>query len=141
MGLINFQFELEKANYLPGENVNGRLIVGLDSEEKMGKIKVTFQGIGEVKFWAKVSGNRRTFHDSENYFIMESVVCNGPDLPAGIHNLPFSFPLPQNVPMTFGSEWGHIKYEVSSQGIFEQRQLYFGNQSLSYSHGENDKHP
>ena len=24
------------------------------------------------KFWAKVSGNRRTFHDDESYFIMES---------------------------------------------------------------------
>ena len=72
MGLINFQFELEKANYLPGENVIGRLIVGLDSEEKMKKIKVTFQGMGMVKFWALVAGNRRVFQNDETYFTMES---------------------------------------------------------------------
>ena len=72
MGLMNFQFSLDKANYVPGENVTGHLIISLDSEETMKKIKVTFQGMGMVKFWALVAGNRRVFQNDETYFTMES---------------------------------------------------------------------
>ena len=47
MGLNNFQIVFEKPmpTYFPGENINGQLIVDLNSEKKMEKIKVMFKGI------------------------------------------------------------------------------------------------
>jgi len=52
MGLNNFQIVFEKPmpTYFPGENINGQLIVDLNSEKTMEKIKVVFKGIGKVRW-------------------------------------------------------------------------------------------
>ena len=73
MGVIDFKIEMEKTYFVPGENVNGRLIIGLDSEENMDKISVTFHGMGSVKIWSKISGTKRVLQYAENYF--NAVAC------------------------------------------------------------------
>ena len=56
-----------------------------------------------------------TYSDEETYFSYEINVYNGPELPHGIHNFPFSFTLPHNIPSSFESHVGNVRYEVKGQ--------------------------
>ena len=55
---------------------------------------------------------RKTYSDHETYFSYEINVFNGPMLYPGIHNFPFSFTLPPNIPSSFESKYGHVRYQV-----------------------------
>ena len=48
-------------------------------------------------------------------FILMKDIYYGPSLPAGVHNFPFSFPLPLNIPSSYESHIGHIRYEAKGQ--------------------------
>ena len=65
------------------------------------------------------SGNDQThtvtYSDEETYFSYEINVYNGPQLPHGIHNFSFSFTLPHNIPSSFESHVGNVRYEVKGQ--------------------------
>jgi hypothetical protein len=65
------------------------------------------------------SGNTHThtvtYSDEETYFSYEIDVYNGPQLPNGFHNFPFSFTLPHNIPSSFESHVGNVRYEVKGQ--------------------------
>ena len=56
-----------------------------------------------------------TYSDEETYFSYEIDVYNGPQLPHGIHNFPFSLTLPYNIPSSFESHVGNVRYEVKGQ--------------------------
>ena len=56
-----------------------------------------------------------TYSDDETYFSYEINVYNGPQLPNGIHNFPFSFTLPNNIPSSYESHVGNVRYEVKGQ--------------------------
>ena len=77
MGLEKFQIVLDKPveTYFAGEVVKGKLIIELNSEKTMEKIKVTLKGEGYVR-WTQQEGtgdNRRTveYKRSETYFSMK----------------------------------------------------------------------
>ena len=55
MGLTDFQIVFEKPmpTYFSGETVNGQLVVNLSSEKKMERIKVSFNGKGNVRWTEK----------------------------------------------------------------------------------------
>ena len=120
MGLLDFQiiFEKEMPIYFPGEVINGQLVVNLSSEKKMAKIIICYEGKGDV-WWkqkSKPNSKRETeYSANETYFNYEVSVYNGPKLPPGIHKLPFMITLPQNIPGSYESEVGHIRYEIKAQ--------------------------
>ena len=112
--------------YFPGEEIIGQLVINLTSEKKMVRIDVWFEGRGSVNWteeWKKVDDcTTESFSANETYFNCEMSVYNGPKLPLGIHNLPFSFTLPQNIPESFGpesfeGEGGHVWYKIAQQTV------------------------
>ena len=63
-----------------------------------------------------VNGNTstRTYSNHETYVKEETVLHNGPSLPQGIHYIPFSFVLPPNMPTSFESNIGQVRYFVKA---------------------------
>ena len=57
------------------------------------------------------------YSDHETYFNYEINVYNGPYLPYGVHNFPFSFTLPYNIPSSFESKDGQVRYEVRGKNL------------------------
>ena len=57
------------------------------------------------------------YSDHETYFNYEINVYNGPYLPYGVHNFPFSFTLPYNLPSSFESKDGQVRYEVRGKNL------------------------
>ena len=55
------------------------------------------------------------YSNGETYFWHEIDVYNGPQLPSGIHIFPFSFTLPYNIPSSFGSQVGNVRYEIDGK--------------------------
>ena len=49
-----------------------------------------------------------------NTYIFKEQVFNGPSLGPGIHSFPFSFSLPSNLPSSYESRVGHVRYFVAS---------------------------
>ena len=64
----------------------------------------------------------KTYSDHETYFSYEINVFNGPMLYPGIHSFPFSFTLPPNIPSSFESKYGHVRYQV--RGKFFEKNVF-----------------
>ena len=54
------------------------------------------------------------YSNHETYVKKETVLHNGPSLPQGIHYLPFSLLLPSNMPTSFESDIGQVRYFVKA---------------------------
>ena len=74
-----------------------------------------------MKWTEKVRGSQSndnyreiTYSNHETYVKEETVLHNGPSLPQGIHYLPFSFLLPPNMPTSFESDIGQVRYFVKA---------------------------
>jgi len=112
--------------FLSGESVSGKVVVKLNEPKKMARLKVELVGKGEVH-WKETrrvtrgSGdNRRTetvtdhYNASERYTNQEAVVFPGPSLGEGVHLFKFKFNLPSNLPSSFESGTGHVRYYVKA---------------------------
>lgn len=129
MGLTDFQiiFENPMKVYFSGQTINGRVLVNLSEHKKMEKIKVQLVGRGEVH-WTETRREQRRdsrgesfseeIHDhyrsTESYLEQEAVVYHGPSLHAGTHVFPFTFILPTNLPSSFETKIGHVRYYVKA---------------------------
>ena len=57
---------------------------------------------------------RDHYRNHESYTKQEMVLHSGPSLPPGLHYFPFSFMLPPNLPSSFESKIGHVRYFVKA---------------------------
>ena len=112
-----FKLELEEGAYvfIPGETVNGTVILELARPKKIVSIQVTLIG------WVEVVSE--TF-SAKKQFVEENVtVWSKPEtetigtLPEGHHVLPFSFELPSHIPPSLENDGdcGKIKYRLYSK--------------------------
>lgn len=110
----------ESPVYFAGEEMRGRIALVLKEEMKINEILLEFKG-GARTYWTKHSGkSRRHFRQSEPYFCeqfntrythaygknQERVV------PAGTHEIPFSFKLSKTLPSSFEGEYGFVRYAL-----------------------------
>ncbi|KAL4228037.1 hypothetical protein ACF0H5_013475 [Mactra antiquata] len=130
MGKISkFEIKLDKPSevYSEGQTVEGSVEVELTDTMKMRGIKLEFSG-GASVHWTEThstgSGkDRRTetrhYSSSETYFNFEYILF-GPasgstTLPAGNHTYPFSYTLPPNLPSSYESDIGHVRYQLKAR--------------------------
>jgi hypothetical protein len=129
MGLIDFQiiFENPMKVFFSGQTIAGRVLVNLSEQKKLAKIKVQLVGRGEVHWTESRREHRRDsrgenyseevhdhYRSNESYLEQEAVVYHGPSLQAGTHIFPFSFLLPSNLPSSFESKVGHVRYYLKA---------------------------
>ena len=132
MGIEEFKiiFDRHDRTYFAGEVLKGQISIRLNSEERFDNIKVELNG-GAFVSWKEFAdidikqkkGNKQKhevevldqeYTNQENYILSQQMVKNGPSLKAGSHMLPFHFILSNNLPSSFDSEAGQVRYFVKA---------------------------
>lgn len=114
---FQIDFDNPQAIYFPGQPINGKVIVDLESETKVNDIKLRFLGEAYVYVDIAVGNQRRTCESEEEYFdnTFSVIAMDLGDrdeyiLKPGLHTFPFSFVLPLEIPSSFEGEHGHVRY-------------------------------
>ncbi|VDO38052.1 unnamed protein product [Haemonchus placei] len=109
--------------YFAGQEISGKVIIEIGEPKKVNEILLELKGRART-YWTKHSGkSRKHVSHSEPYFLEQfntaythkfTVTKNGKEkervLPAGVHEIPFSYTLPKSLPSSFEGEFGHIRY-------------------------------
>ena len=109
-----FKLELQEGAhvFLPGETVNGSVILELARTKKLLSIQVSLVGWVEV-LSETFSAKKQFMEDSVTVWSKQQTEACG-TLPAGCHALPFTFSLPDHIPPSLENEGdcGKIKYRL-----------------------------
>ena len=109
-----FTLELEEGAhvFLPGQTVNGTVVLELERPKKLHAIQVNLVGWVEV-LSETFSAKKQFLEDSVTVWSKpETEVCG--TLPAGLHSLPFTFSLPDHIPPSLENDGdcGKIRYRL-----------------------------
>uniref|UniRef100_A0A1I7WSV5 Arrestin_N domain-containing protein n=1 Tax=Heterorhabditis bacteriophora TaxID=37862 RepID=A0A1I7WSV5_HETBA len=123
--LERFDIELNNPEeaYFAGQEISGKIIIEVPEPKKVNEILLELKGRART-YWTKHSGkSRKHCSHSEPYFLEQfntaythkfTVTRDGKEkeriLPAGVHEVPFSYTLPKSLPTSFEGEFGHIRY-------------------------------
>ncbi|XP_047481729.1 arrestin domain-containing protein 17-like [Penaeus chinensis] len=142
MGFGDFTVVIEPHQpvYFSEQVVQGYVKVVLEEPVPCRGIKVTCKGVGKVSWSEKRGKTRVTYSASEEYFRETLDIWSGDDtdetFPAGEHTFPFAFQIPKDIPSSFESEIGKVRYQVkavadrpwqiddSSKAVFSVNHLY-----------------
>ncbi|XP_020282949.1 arrestin domain-containing protein 17 [Pseudomyrmex gracilis] len=130
MGLKDFRivYDNEWSTYYPGQTVNGNIIVVLNSTKKIRGISVKIKGEANT-YWATdkkeiderghfqndtetVKGHEEYFETK--YYLVGSASGGEIEIQAGEHKFPFTCTLPPNLPSSFESDFGYVRYTVKA---------------------------
>ncbi|XP_051165266.1 arrestin domain-containing protein 17-like [Leptopilina boulardi] len=130
MGLKDFKilFDNPWKTYYPGQNVTGRILLVLDSPKKIRGICVKMKGEANTSWTAdkqqlnnegRYENEQQLLTGHEEYFsIKYNVVGQSSDgeveLKAGEHFYPFMCSLPPNIPSSFESDLGYVRYTIKA---------------------------
>ncbi|GMR36254.1 hypothetical protein PMAYCL1PPCAC_06449, partial [Pristionchus mayeri] len=120
--ISSFDIRLGKETYFAGESIEGSVLLENTENIKIKGIRVLLRGKVHATLKVVKSGERRTMKDDQ-YIIDEKTVIWGNDkaaevevipiLPRGVHQLPFSFEIPQTaLPCSLESRYGTIRYYI-----------------------------
>ncbi|XP_012225775.1 arrestin domain-containing protein 17 isoform X2 [Linepithema humile] len=135
MGLKDFRvvFDNPVNTYYSGQTVTGNIIVVVDSTKKVRGIKVRIKGeantswsyggsMMEENYLLKknesyyvediLTGYEEYFE--ENYYLIGSASGSEIEIQSGEHKFPFTYTLPLNLPCSFESDFGHVRYTVKA---------------------------
>ncbi|CAI4226619.1 unnamed protein product [Auanema sp. JU1783] len=109
--------------YFAGQEISGKVIIEVTEPKKVNEILLELKGRAKT-YWTKHSGkSRKHYTHSEPYFLEQfntsythkfTICKDGKEkervLPAGLHEVPFSYTLPKSLPTSYEGEFGHIRY-------------------------------
>ncbi|XP_011646855.1 arrestin domain-containing protein 17 [Pogonomyrmex barbatus] len=130
MGLKDFRivFDNQWSTYYPGQTVTGNIILVLDSVKKIRGISVKIKGEANTN-WSTVKQEMDekgqytdethtvTAHESyfeTKYYLVGSASGGEIEIQSGEHKFPFNSSLPMNLPSSFESDFGHVRYTVKA---------------------------
>ncbi|CAJ0581147.1 unnamed protein product, partial [Mesorhabditis spiculigera] len=124
--LEEFDIELNNAEhaYFAGQEISGRVVLSITEPKKINEILLEIKGRART-YWTKDRGkSRKHCAHSEPYFLEQfntnythkfgSVENQERILPAGKHEIPFSYTLPKFLPSSFEGEFGFIRYTIKA---------------------------
>ncbi|XP_014476867.1 PREDICTED: arrestin domain-containing protein 3 [Dinoponera quadriceps] len=130
MGLKDFRiaFDNQWSTYYPGQTVTGNIFVVLDSTKKIRGISVKVKGEANTQ-WS--TGGQRMDENGEyrdesqtvtaheeyfetKYYLVGSASGGEIEIQSGEHKFPFTCTLPHNLPSSFESDYGYVRYTVKS---------------------------
>ena len=130
MGLKDFRivFDNPWSTYYPGQTVTGNIIVVLDSTKKIRGISVKIKGAAntcwttdkqEMDDRGQYREGTETVTAHEDYFetkyyLVGSASGGEIEIQTGEHKFPFKCALPMNLPSSFESDFGHVRYIVKA---------------------------
>ncbi|KYN43112.1 Arrestin domain-containing protein 3 [Trachymyrmex septentrionalis] len=130
MGLKDFRiaFDNQWSTYYPGQTVTGNIIIVLDSTKKIRGISVKVKGEANT-CWSTVKqemDERGQYQDETQtvtaheeyfetkYYLVGSASGGEIEIQSGEHKFPFTCTLPINLPSSFESDFGHVRYTVKA---------------------------
>lgn len=128
MGLKDFRiaFDNQWSTYYPGQTVTGNIIIVLDSTKKIRGISVKIKGEANT-CWAAVKeeiDDKEQYRDENvtaheeyfetKYYLVGSASGGEIEIQSGEHKFPFTCTLPMNLPSSFESDYGHVRYTVKA---------------------------
>ncbi|XP_053973989.1 arrestin domain-containing protein 17 [Hylaeus volcanicus] len=130
MGLKDFRITFDNpwSTYSPGQTVSGNIIVVLDSTKKIRGICVKVKGVADTCWTTDkqemddrgqyregtqtVTGHEEYFETK--YYLVGSASGGEIEIQSGEHKFPFQCVLPTNLPSSFESDFGHVRYTVKA---------------------------
>ncbi|GMR44376.1 hypothetical protein PMAYCL1PPCAC_14571 [Pristionchus mayeri] len=122
MKLEKFAIELDNSEnaYFAGQEVSERIVIDAPEPKKINEILLELKGRCRTS-WTKHSGKARSFCSSSEPYFLEQLNTmythkftqeDGKDrvLPAGHHEIPFSYTLPKSLPSSFEGDHGFVRY-------------------------------
>ena len=113
--------------YSSGCQVTGRVVVEVDEAKNYRQIDISFVGCGKVE-WTKGSGEDSETYKAREEYSHETVTVwdssregHSGTLPAGHHEFPFTFSIPESCPSSYETERGSsnldawIRYTLTGQ--------------------------
>ncbi|XP_029160939.1 arrestin domain-containing protein 17 [Nylanderia fulva] len=130
MGLKDFRivFDNQWSTYYPGQTVTGNIIIDLDSTKKIRGISVKIKGEANTCWTTDkqemdergqyrdetqtVTGHEEYFETK--YYLIGSASGGEIEIQSGEHKFPFTCSLPINLPSSFESDFGYVRYIVKA---------------------------
>ncbi|XP_058789932.1 arrestin domain-containing protein 17 [Phymastichus coffea] len=130
MGLKEFKIYLDNpyATYFPNQTVTGKVIVTIDAPKKIRGIKLTVKGEANT-YWStdrqELNNEGRYINETdtvtghEEYFKAQFYLTGSSsgdeiELPVGTHTYPINCVIPPNLPSSFESDFGRIRYTIKA---------------------------
>lgn len=106
--------------FFAGQEISGKVIIENKEPKKANEILLEIKGRART-YWTKHSGKSRKHCSRSDPYFLEQFNTGythnlqeegGKDriLPAGRHEIPFSYTLPKTLPTSFEGEFGHVRY-------------------------------
>ncbi|XP_003490327.1 arrestin domain-containing protein 17 isoform X1 [Bombus impatiens] len=130
MGLKDFRIIYDNpwGTYYPGQTVSGNIIVVLNSTKKIRGICVKIKGVantcwttdkqdmderGQYRDGTQTVTAHEEYFDTK-YYLVGSASGGEIEIQGGEHKFPFQCILPMNLPSSFESDFGHVRYTVKA---------------------------
>ncbi|KAK7870800.1 hypothetical protein R5R35_005463 [Gryllus longicercus] len=107
-------FDNLHATYFAGQHVTGKVVIELLKEKKIRAVDLKLCGEAKVK-WSESTSDGTTYYRNNDVYLKNSVTLEGGtssniSLPPGTHSYPFRLILPLDLPSSFESKHGHVRY-------------------------------
>ena len=116
-----------------GSVVQGKLVVKVVKPLSVhNHIKLTVKGWGQVNITKLATWNQNTTYNSSkvyldlSFFVWRKDDKVDNDLVTGIHEFPFEFQLPENIPSSYSGRHGSIRYIISPEIQSKKRVITIG---------------
>ncbi|GLG94127.1 Uncharacterized protein GBIM_01384 [Gryllus bimaculatus] len=111
-------FDNLHATYFAGQHVTGKVVIELLKEKKIRAVDLKFFGEAKVQ-WSETSGDSTTYYSNNDVYLKNSVTLEGGtssdiSLPPGTHSYPFRLILPLDLPSSFESKHGYVRYTAKA---------------------------
>ncbi|KAK6174918.1 hypothetical protein SNE40_013477 [Patella caerulea] len=126
LDLFEINFTNDQGVFYGGQLVQGHVTVQLNTEIKMRRIRLEFNGGARVKWSETRSNGQSTYtvvYSSKELYFEHVLVLFGKDLEEkgdnpvlqpGSYTYPFSFQLPKQLPSSYESSIGRVRYTVTA---------------------------
>jgi len=126
------EFEIKLASpstiFYAGQMLHGKVVIELSESKKMSAVRLKVFGKGKVHFTTQRDvrvrdsrGHMRTEKETidhwanEEYMDHETILFGGDHLGPGLHEFPFDYMIPPNVPTSFEGDYGCIRYTIQAE--------------------------
>ncbi|XP_015607799.1 arrestin domain-containing protein 1 isoform X3 [Cephus cinctus] len=122
MSIDKFDIQLDKKSciYEPGEIINGQVLTCLENPKPARGLKIKIKGKCHVQWRRNGSkASSKIVSGSERYIDLTEYLIGCADgsymkLPAGEQSYPFSFQLPETIPVSFEHKYGSVIYTLKA---------------------------
>uniref|UniRef100_A0A1I7ST33 Arrestin_C domain-containing protein n=1 Tax=Bursaphelenchus xylophilus TaxID=6326 RepID=A0A1I7ST33_BURXY len=120
---FDITFDNPEKTYFAGQEISGKILLELEEAKQINEILLELKGRAKT-YWSKHSGKSKTHcTQSEPYFCEQfntkfthsfekkiNAKNTERTIPKGIHEIPFSYTLPKNLPTSFEGDFGFVRY-------------------------------